>query len=175
MEWYWDRTRSSAVRSLPSVVVNIMRVLAAACWLRGQQAVFIVLSLCVVNSLVARYDTLKANSHIPYRSHAAPMLFHCHAVPLSVQIVSFPFDLQNAAVFDSQMPCRARAMPRQCCSESDFSRPRHSAAWAWHGMCELASTVQRRHVGNLPAFGFFRLPSGVPRSLLSEAYQSVKL
>jgi hypothetical protein len=39
-------------------------------------------------------------------------------------------------------------------------------------MCELASTVQTRHVGDLPAFGFFRLPSGVPRILLSEAYQS---
>ena len=41
-----------------------------------------------------------------------------------------------------------------------FSRPRHSTA------------VQRRPVGYLPAFGFFRLPRGVPRSLLSEAYQS---
>jgi hypothetical protein len=39
-------------------------------------------------------------------------------------------------------------------------------------MCELASAVQRRHVGDLPAFGFFRLPRGVPGSLLSEAYQS---
>jgi hypothetical protein len=24
------------------------------------------------------------------------------------------------------------AMPRPCRSESDFSRPRHSASWAWH-------------------------------------------
>jgi hypothetical protein len=38
-------------------------------------------------------------------------------------------------------------------------------------MCELASAVQRRHVGDLPAFGFFLLPRGVPGSL-SEAYQS---
>jgi hypothetical protein len=63
------------------------------------------------------------------------------------------------------MPCRAHAMPRQCHSESDFSRPRHSAAWAWHGMCELASAVQRRHVGDLPVFGLFWLPSGVPRRM----------
>jgi len=41
-----------------------------------------------------------------------------------------------------------------------FSRPRHSAA------------VKRRPVGYLPAFGFFRLPRGVPQRLLSEAYQS---
>jgi hypothetical protein len=30
----------------------------------------------------------------------------------------------------------------------------------------------RRPVGYLSAFGFFRLPRGVPRRLLSEAYQS---
>ena len=41
-----------------------------------------------------------------------------------------------------------------------FSRPRHSTA------------VERRPVGYLPAFGFFQLPRGVPRRLLSEAYQS---
>jgi hypothetical protein len=32
------------------------------------------------------------------------------------------------------------------------------AAWVWHGLCELASAVQRRQVGDLPEFGFFRLP-----------------
>jgi hypothetical protein len=50
-------------------------------------------------------------------------------------------------------PCPALTMPF-------FSRPRHSTA------------VERRPVGYLPAFGFFRLPRGVPRRLLSEAYQS---
>jgi hypothetical protein len=30
--------------------------------------------------------------------------------------------------------------------------------------CELALAVQKRHLGDLPAFGFFRLPRGVPRS-----------
>jgi hypothetical protein len=30
------------------------------------------------------------------------------------------------------MPCRARAIPRPCRSESDFSRPRHNTAWTWH-------------------------------------------
>ena len=50
-------------------------------------------------------------------------------------------------------PCRALTMPF-------FSRPRHRTA------------IERRPVGYLPAFGFFRLPRGVPRRLLSEAYQS---
>jgi hypothetical protein len=45
-------------------------------------------------------------------------------------------------------------------------------AWEQHGMCELASAFQRRHVGNLPAFDVFLLPRGVPGSLLSEGYQS---
>jgi hypothetical protein len=45
-------------------------------------------------------------------------------------------------------------------------------AWERHGVCKLASTVHRRHVGDLPAFGVFRLPRGVARSLLSEACQS---
>jgi hypothetical protein len=38
-------------------------------------------------------------------------------------------------------------------------------------MCELTSAVERRHVDDLPTFGFFRLPLGVPR-MLSESYQS---
>jgi hypothetical protein len=62
-----------------------------------------------------------------------PMPFSCHAVPLRVYIVSFPFDLHSEAVFDSHTPCRAHAMPRPYRSESDFSRPRHSAAGALHG------------------------------------------
>jgi hypothetical protein len=45
-------------------------------------------------------------------------------------------------------------------------------AWERHDMCELTLAVQRRHVSDLPAFGLFLLPRGVPGSLLSEAYQS---
>ena len=50
-------------------------------------------------------------------------------------------------------PCHALTMPF-------FSRPRHS------------TSIERRPVGYLPAFGFFRLPCEIPRRLLSEAYQS---
>ena len=45
-------------------------------------------------------------------------------------------------------------------------------AWERNGMCELASAVQRRHLGDLPAFGVFLLPRVVPGSLLPEAWQS---
>jgi len=76
--------------------------------------------------------------------------------------VSFPFDLHSAAVSDSHLPCHAMPMPRPCraLTMPFFSRSRHSTA------------VERRPVGYLPAFRFFRLPRGVPRRLLSEAYQS---
>jgi hypothetical protein len=50
-------------------------------------------------------------------------------------------------------PCHALSIPF-------FSRP-------WHNMA-----VERQPVGYPPAFVFFRLPRGVPRRLLSEAYQS---
>jgi hypothetical protein len=84
------------------------------------------------------------------------MPFPCHAVPLRVYNVSFPFDLHSAAVSDSHLPCRVHAM----LTMSFFSRPRHSTA------------VERRPVGYLPAFGFFRQPRGFPRRLLSEVYQT---
>jgi hypothetical protein len=53
------------------------------------------------------------------------------------------------------MPC-----PYHALTMPFFSRPRHSTA------------VDRRPVGYLPAFVFFRLPREVPRRLLSEAYHS---
>jgi hypothetical protein len=56
-------------------------------------------------------------------------------------------------VMSMPRPCRVLTMPF-------FSSPRQSTA------------VEKRPVGYLLAFGFFRLPRGVPRRLLSEAYQS---
>jgi hypothetical protein len=54
------------------------------------------------------------------------------------------------------------AMPRPCHAPTIpfFSRPRYS------------TSVERQPVGYLHAFGFLRLPRGVPRRLLSEAYHS---
>jgi hypothetical protein len=83
------------------------------------------------------------------------MPFPCHAVPLRVYNVSFPFRLHSAAVSDSHLPSYAHAAPMPF-----FSRPL------------LSTAVERRPVVYLPAFGFFRLLRGVPRRLLSEAYQS---
>ena len=54
-------------------------------------------------------DSLKVDSHIACRSHTEPIPFPCHAVPLRVYNVSFPFDLHSAAVSDSHLPCRAHA------------------------------------------------------------------
>jgi hypothetical protein len=114
---------------------------------------------------------IKVNSHILCCTNAVLL----HAMPPRVQNVSFPFDSHIATMFNSHVSCCTCAMPWPCRSESDFSRPWHSTACAWHHTCELASAVQRQHVGNLPAFSFFWPPHGVPRQFVSEAYQSVKL
>jgi len=53
------------------------------------------------------------------------------------------------------MPC-----PSHAPTIPFFSRP-------WH-----STSVERLPVGYLTAFGFFWLPRGVPRRLLSKAYQS---
>jgi hypothetical protein len=47
-------------------------------------------------------------------------------------------------------PCRSHAVPRPYLSASGFLRPRHSAAWERHGMCDLASAVERRHGATCP-------------------------
>ena len=69
---------------------------------------------------------------IACRSHAAPMPFPCHAMPLRVYNVSFPFDnLHSAAVSDSHLPCHAPTMPF-------FSRPQHSTAVERGPRCAVA-------------------------------------
>jgi hypothetical protein len=96
------------------------------------------------------------------------MQFPCHAVLLKGLDCVFPtWFTQCSHVWF------IHAMPWPCHSESDFSRPRHSAAWAWHGVCELASAVQRRHMGDLSAFSFSRLLHRIPRTLLSEEWKKL--
>jgi hypothetical protein len=66
-------------------------------------------------------------------------------------------------------PYHSSVMPRPYHSESDLSRPQHSAAWERHGNGMVCvSAVQRRRVVDLPAFGFFRLPRGVRRRLFKK-------
>jgi len=110
-----------------------------------------------------------------------PCRFRAHAFPLPCRAAMglecvFPIWLTRCGrvwfTLAMSCLCRAHAVLRPCLSENDFSRPRHSTACPRHGMCELTSAVERCHVGNLPVFGFFRLPFGLPRSLLIEAYLS---
>jgi hypothetical protein len=97
--------------------------------------------------------TVKVDSHIACRVHAVPM--PCRAAKGLEFVFPIWFTRCGRVWFTLAMPhpCHALTMPF-------FSRPRHSM------------TVERRPVGYLPAFGFFRLPRGVPRRLLSEAYHS---
>ena len=74
-------------------------------------------------------DTIEADSHIACRPHAAPTPFPCHAEPLRVYNVSFPFDSHSAAASDSQLPCHA--IPMLCCGLE-----KNGMVGAWHGKCE---------------------------------------
>jgi hypothetical protein len=97
--------------------------------------------------------TLKADSHIACRAHAVPL--PCLAAKGLECVFPIWFTQCGRVWFTLAMsrPCHALIKPF-------FSRPRHSTA------------VERRPMGYLLAFGFFRLPRGVPRRLLSEPYQS---
>jgi hypothetical protein len=110
------------------------------------------LAICLM-STVQLIKTLKTDSHIACRARAVPLPYHAAK---SLECV-FPIWFTQCGrvwfTFAMPCPCSALTMPF-------FSRPRHSTA------------VERRTVGYLPAFGFFRLPRGVPRRLLLEAYQS---
>jgi hypothetical protein len=97
---------------------------------------------------------LQADSHILSRAHAVPM--PCRAAKGLECVFRIWFTQCGRVWFTLAMPrpCHAVTMPF-------FSRPRHSTV-----------VGERRPVGYLPAFDFFRLPRGVPRSLLSAAYHS---
>jgi hypothetical protein len=98
--------------------------------------------------------SLKADLHIAYRAHAVPL--PCRAAK-GLECVFLIWFTQCGRVWFTL------AMPRPChhsLTMPFLSRPRH------------ITDIERRPVGYLPAFGFFRLPHGVPRRLSSEAYQS---
>jgi hypothetical protein len=110
----------------------------------------------------------------PRRARASPQ--RCR--PAKGLDCVFPIWFTQYAVFGSHMPCRAHTAPMPCHDHAVLKATYqgHGTARHGHGMAcvKLASAFQRRHVGDLPAFGFFRLPRGVPRRL-SEAYQSIKV
>jgi hypothetical protein len=57
--------------------------------------------------------------------------------------------------------CHAMPMPRPC----------HALTMPFSSRPEHGTAVERRPVPYVSAFGYFRLPSRVPRRLLSESYQ----
>jgi hypothetical protein len=99
------------------------------------------------------FISFKADSHIACRAHTVPL--PCRAAKGLECVFPIWFTQCSRVWFTLAMPrpCHALTMPF-------FPRPQHSTA------------VERRPVGYLPAFGFFRLSRGVSRRLLSEAYQS---
>ena len=118
----------------------------------GRRAVHISLQglYCSCKPVFCSHVTRKADSHIACRAHAVPL--PCRAAKGLECVFPIWITQRGRVWFTLAMPhpCHALAMPF-------FSRPRHSTA------------VERRPVGYLPAFGFFRQPRGVPRRLLSEA------
>jgi hypothetical protein len=96
---------------------------------------------------------IKADSHIVCRAHAVPL--PCRAAKALECVFPIWFTQCGSVWFTLAMPRTYHALTMPF-----FSRPRNSTA------------VERWPVGYLPAFGFFRLARGVPRRLLSEAYQS---
>jgi len=116
---------------------------------------FCIICLNIILSPTPRYSKGRC-------THIMPCPCCAHAVPLACRPAKglecvFPiwFTRCGHVWFTLAMPCPCYAptMPF-------FSRPRHS------------TSVERRPVGYLPTFGFFRLPRGVQRRLLSDAYQS---
>jgi hypothetical protein len=100
-----------------------------------------------------REASVKADSHIACRAHAVPL--PCRAAKGLECVFPMWFTQCDRVWFTLVIPCPCHAL-----TMSFFSSPRHSTA------------VERRPVGYLPSFGFFRLPLGVPQRLLSGAYQS---
>ena len=83
------------------------------------------------------------------------MLHPCHAAKGLECVFPIWFTQFGRVWFTLAMPC-----PCYPPTMPFFSRP-------WH-----STSVERRLVGYLPAFGFFQLPRSVPQRLLSDAYQS---
>jgi hypothetical protein len=114
------------------------------------------------------HDTLLTLIHT---YHAIPMPHPCRATKgldcLSLLIYTVRPSLIHTW-HATPVPCHDHAVLKA--TSQGLGTARHG-----HGMCESASAVQRRHVSDLPTFGFFWLPRGVPRRLLPEAYRSVKM
>jgi hypothetical protein len=139
-------------------------------------------SLHVSGLLVAHYQKVAMyicdNRYVLYvlrlihTYYAVPMSRPCRADKGLYCIFSIWFTKCGRVWFTHAIPRPCHAMTMPFWKRLLKATKQRGMEMAWH--CELALAVQRRRVGDLPAFGFFRLSHGVPRRL-SEAYQSVKL
>jgi hypothetical protein len=127
-------------------------------------------------------EQLEVPLRLIHTYHAVPLPRPCRspAMPcrlrLRLCLSNFIYTLRPCLIHTCHawpMPCRAHAMQRP--RRPEATSEGHSTTRHRCGMCEVVSAVLRRHVGDLPTFGFFKLPRGVPRRLLKEAYESVKV
>jgi hypothetical protein len=106
-----------------------------------------------------------------YTYHAVPMPFPCRSAKCLDCVFPIWFTQCGRVRFTHAMPfpCHTTTMPFRKLPLKATSQRGMRTAWERHGMCELGSAGYRRHVGDLPKLGFFRLPRGVPRRLLPAA------
>jgi hypothetical protein len=81
--------------------------------------------------------TVKANSHITCRAHTVPL--PCRIAMDLDCVFPISFTQCGRVWFTHTMRCRAPAVLRPCCADSDFSRPQHSTAGARHGHCMVCA------------------------------------
>jgi len=88
---------------------------------------------------------LKANSHLACRAYAVPLPCRAHAAKGLECVFHLIYTVRPCLINTSLAVLKAISQGH---------------GTAQHGMSELTSAVERRRVGYLPAFGFFRLPRG---------------
>ena len=96
-------------------------------------------------------DTLKANSHIQTQTNTP-----CRAAPGPCRVAEVSYLIYTMRPFWIHT---CHAMPMPCSDHAALKATFQGYGIAWHGLCELTWAVERRPVGNLPSFGFFRLLS----------------
>jgi hypothetical protein len=124
----------------------------------NQQGMFAAtFSLGWPGSVMPLSKTFKATSHIPCCAHAIPL--PSRAAKGLDCVFPIWFTQCGRVWFKHAMPCSCHATTMLFWKWLLKAAKQHGmgAEWAWHGMCELASTIQGWHVGVLPVFRFFQL------------------
>jgi hypothetical protein len=168
------------------LVVLLKRLLWLKLWIYGQQ------NKC--------FNTVPSSDHaVPIAVVLVlKLIYTYHTVPLPCCAVNLRSRFQSGIVgarqgkgrFTHSMPCPCRSLAIRAAKGLDcvfptwftqFGRvwftlampcPCHALTMPFFSRPQHSTVVERRPVGYLPAFGFFWLPRGVPRRLLSEVCQS---